>query len=326
MAAVNQGRPVAERQTEITQVLRQRIFRGLQAGTLARGNRLPSARELAGDFRIDHRVVLAAYRDLAGEGLVELRPRGGIYLSTDAGTGDAIPLPAVSWIVDIFEQAVARQIPVAELAEWVRRSVETLRLRAVAVEATSDQVAGLCRELCDDYGLDASGLDVAELDDDRVPAAARNADVVVTTAAHANAAGALADRLGVPCIVAAVRPDLIGGEWRMLLRKPVYVVVDDPRYVPTLQRFFAHIPEAAENMRVLVVGEDDMGTIPDGAPTYVTRGARARLGETRIPGRILPTVHLFSAESARALITFIVRANLDALTAVRKRRAATDGR
>ncbi len=312
---------MAERQSDITQVIRQRIFRALHAGALARGDRLPSARELATDFRIDHRVVLAAYRELAAEGLVELRARGGIYLSAAVPTGDTVPLPAASWIVDIFEQGVGREIPIAELAEWLRRSVETLRLRAVAVEATRDQMAGLCRELRDDYGLDGTGLDVSELDADRVPPSARNADIVVTTAAHATPAQALAARLGVPCVVATVRPDLIGGEWRMLLRKPVYVVVDDEQFVSTLHRFFAHVPDAAANMRVLVVGRDDLSAIPDGAPTYVTRSARERLGEARIRGRILPTARLFASDAARELITFIVRANLDALVAVRGRRA-----
>ena len=65
----------------IAEVLRGRILRGLHSRSLASGDRLPSARELGAEFDIDHRVVLAAYRELASEGLIELRQRGGIYVA-----------------------------------------------------------------------------------------------------------------------------------------------------------------------------------------------------------------------------------------------------
>lgn len=61
----------------IVETLRGRILRGLQAGTLVSGDRLPSARDLVAEFEVDHRVILSAYRELAGEQLVELRQRGG---------------------------------------------------------------------------------------------------------------------------------------------------------------------------------------------------------------------------------------------------------
>jgi hypothetical protein len=102
----------------------------------------------------------------------------------------------------------------------------------------------------------------------------------------------------------------------MLLRKPVYVVASDDRFIALLRGYFAHTPGAA-NLRFLIAGRDDLSIIPDGAPTYVTRSARDNLGETPIKGRILPSARLFSSESTRQIIRFIVRMNLDVLASRR---------
>jgi hypothetical protein len=276
---------------------------------------LPSARELASEFGVDRRVVLAACRELAEEGLVEMRPRGGIYVAAGLGGTAGVPALSEEWIADVLAEGVSRDLPLSALPEWLRRSVETLRLRVVAVEGTADQIAGLCRELRDDYGLEASGVNIAAIrsGEDDVPVEVRRADLLVTTHSHARVVRRLAERLGKHCIIASVRSDLIGDEWRLLLRQPVYVVVDSPKFIETIRRFFASTP-GADNLRPLVLGRDDLSAIPDGAPTYVTQRARERLGDSRIAGRILPPARLFSPESAREIIGFIVHANLEALT------------
>src|SRR5687768_3148736 len=170
----------------IVDTLRSRVLRGLQAGTLAAGERLPTSRELAAEFDVDYRLVIAAYKALASEGLVELRPRGGIYVA-DAGAPSAgrPPLPE-AWLAEVLTEGIAREIPGPELHEWLRRSVETLRLRAVAITTTIDQAYGLCRELHDDFGMEADAL-LAEAvrASSEAPLALRRADLLVTTDAHA---------------------------------------------------------------------------------------------------------------------------------------------
>lgn len=299
----------------IAELLRGRILRGLHARALASGDRLPSARELGTEFDTDHRIVLAAYRELAAEGLVELRQRGGIYV---ARRDDAlIPTPGVDWMVDTLLQGLGREVPIVELHDWFRRAVGTLRLRAAVVQGSRDQIAGMCRELFDDYGLEATGLDAAALTE---PSAAllgdlRRTDLLVTTPGYETLVKRVGERVGVPVVIADVRPDLLGGEWRLLLRQPVYVVVSDERFVPVLEKFFEGIPSAAANLRVMVVGRDDVGTIPADAPVYVTRSAADALSGTPIGGRIIPSARVFSAAAARDLVSYIVRANLDALSA-----------
>ena len=306
---------------DLVDTLRGRVLRGLHAGTLRPGDRLPSARELEQEFGIDHRAILIAYRELATEGLVELRQRGGIYVASGMH-GDEVPTPPESWMVDLLAQGVSREVPIVEFHEWFRRVTETLRLRAAVVQATRDQILGLCRELRDEYGLDASGVEAAQVSEaiaggaGALPADLRRADLLVTTGAHEALVRQAGERLGIPVLAVSVRPDLVGGEWRMLLRRPVYVVVADEGFVDALRGFFVDVP-GAENLRPLVVGHDDLAEIPDDAPVYVTRGARDLLGATAIRGRILPSARLLAPESSRALIAFIVRANLEALTARR---------
>lgn len=298
--------------TELVDMLRGRILRALQASTLVAGDRLPSARDLAMELELDHRSVLAAYRVLADEGLVELRQRGGIYVAVRQGSSGVPPLPA-AWFAEVLAQGLTREIPATELSEWLRRCTETLRLRAAVITSTPDQGAGLCRELADDFGLEPEFLLAEELEGaSRPPVGVRRADIIVTTAAHAERVRALAGELRKEVCVIEVRPDLVRGEWSLLFRRPVYAVVADAEFGEILRRFFADVP-GSDNLRILVLGRDTLDLIPDGAPTYVTQRARAGLAGITIRGRVLPAARTISPASARALLEFIVRSNIEAL-------------
>lgn len=305
----------ASNREHIIETLRQRIVRGVQAGSLAEGDRLPSARDLQQEFDTDYRIILDAYRQLAEEGLVQIRERGGIYVAAPSGFMAGMPAISVPWLTEILTQGVTREIPLPELHEWIRRSVETLRLRAVAIAGTDDQIGGLVRELRDDFGLDAIGLLADSLGPEDAPALElRRADLIVVTGAHATAVTARAAAMGKPCVTITVRPDLIGGEWRLLLHRPVFVIVGDERFVPLLTQFFSGTP-GAKNLRILLAGRDDLDEIPANAPVYVTHRARELLAHRRIPGRILPAARTVDRASAATIIEFIVRANLRAVAA-----------
>lgn len=61
----------------------EQITLGIASRDLKTGERLPSTRELARRFQIHPNTVLAAYRKLAGSGLVEFRKGSGVYVSSD---------------------------------------------------------------------------------------------------------------------------------------------------------------------------------------------------------------------------------------------------
>ena len=302
--------------TSVVEVLRTRVLRGLHAGTLAFGDRLPSTRDLTSEFGVDHRLILAAYKQLAAEGLVEVRERGGVYVSGAHVSTTGVGMLPVKWFADVFADAFAREIPAPELSEWFRRSLETLRLRAAVISSTADQVTGLARELHDDFGLVAEGVVADTLaDPDLHSAALRRADVIIATSGHTDIAQKLGNELHKPVIGIDVRPDLAAGEWAMLLRQPVWAVVATPAFGEMLRTFFKDV-RGVENLHVLVYGKDDLSTIPDGAPTYVTHRVREVLAPGTIRGRILPAARTISVDSARSIFEFIVRANMRALATI----------
>jgi DNA-binding transcriptional regulator YhcF (GntR family) len=300
--------------TEIAETLRGRVLRAVQSGALTDGDRLPSARDLGPEFGVDHRVVLGAYRQLADEGLVELRQRGGIYVRARGGGHGAVPPLPESWMADLLTQGLAREIPAPELHEWLRRALETLRLRAAVIATTHDQAFGLCRELRDDFGMEADAVLVDELVASGAQALPiRRADLLLTTAAHSDRVHALGRELQKPVSVIELRPDLAVGEWALLLRQPVYAIVASPQFGQMLRDFFKGVP-GVENLHTLVFGTDDLSAIPVNAPTYVTQRVRAQLAGVSIPGRILPAARTISMQSAREIFGFIVRSNIEALS------------
>jgi DNA-binding transcriptional regulator YhcF (GntR family) len=310
-----------ERRLEIADLLRRRVKLGIHAGSLTPGDRLPSTRELASDFAVDHRVVVAAYHQLVAEGLVEMRPRGGIYVANIAPGAVREPMPPERWLRDVFVQGRARDMSMRGVIDALRRATDTVRLRAVVLHAIADQRTGICRELEDDYGFEATGVSTDMLGNGYRPSEIGEADLIVSTPAYEPLARRLAAQHGKPCIIADVRSDLIGGEWRLLLRKPVYVVVRDVHFRTALLAFFANT-KGKENLRVLVVGEDDLSAIPATAPAYITHGARewldthagAHARTSDIGGRILPNVRTFASSTADQLISFILKSNLEALS------------
>jgi hypothetical protein len=72
-----------------------------------------------------------------------------------------------------------------------------------------------------------------------------------------------------------------------------------------------------ENLRVLLLGRDDLDSIPPEAPTFVMTSARetlaARYGPRGGPGRPIHPPRSFSDDTARELLSFIVRANIAVL-------------
>src|SRR5687768_13914018 len=149
---------VRERRRGIAEAMRQRILRGLQTGALVPGARLPGVRQVGTELDVDPRVVALAYRDLAEDGLVEVRARSGAFVSDVAGAAGSHRDPPASWIAHLVSEGVLRGVTAAALTRWVSAAVTTRRVDAVVVAGILDQAEGLARELRDDYGVAARGV------------------------------------------------------------------------------------------------------------------------------------------------------------------------
>ena len=306
------------RRQGITDALRQRLLGALASGALRDGARLPSTRELARDLKADPRVVAEAYRMLAGEGLVELRPRSGVFLSTRpaAGPGAATPQGAnPQWLADVIADGIRRGVAAPAIANAFDVATRSRSLTAAVIAATSDQAAGLARELRDDFGVQATGLVVDDLpgfeggDDDELPRGLARAHLLVGTESTDPHVSRLAERLGIPHVTIDMRPDLLSPDWRLLLTGVTYAVIADARFGALVHAFFDGA-EGARNLRVFIAGQDDLSAIPPDAPTYITEAARERIGRHRLPGRLVMPARTLSDASTRAIALAVVQAQL----------------
>jgi DNA-binding transcriptional regulator YhcF (GntR family) len=299
------------RRAEIVDVMRRRVLGGVGAGTLRRGDRLSSARELAAEFDVDPRLVLAAYRVLSAEGLVEIRRRSGIYVAATPEVAGGPAVVAEGWLVDVLYQGIEHGISAPRLGEWLRRCTASRRLRAAVVAGTADHIEGISAELREDYGVDTIPFSAEVLEPPlRTPNELVAADFAVTPEQYVEPLRRVLRPLGKRVIGVAIRTD-VDPEVRLALsRETVHVLVVDPRSAGIVR---ASAGEHASRVQVHVVGQDDLRAIPEGAPLYVTRSARQRLGAAKLPGRVLPSTRLLPPSSGREILSLIVDANLRAM-------------
>ncbi len=301
------------RRPAIAEALRHRVQRGLASGALRPGDRLPSTREMAADLDADPRVVADAYRVLAADGLVELRPRAGVFVGQDTGAPGVADAPSAVWLADVIAEGVRRGVGAPTLADAIAQATRTRPLQAAVVAGTVDQAVGIARELRDDFGIDAAPHVLDQLPPGDPPRSLARAQLLVATEFTAERVERFGERLGVRALVIDVRPDLLSPEWRLLLREAqrqaLYVVIADPRF-GALVHSFLRGADGAENVRVLVAGEDDVRQIPPSAAAYVTEAARERLGRSRLPARLVAPARTLSDASVRAVAEALVSWNL----------------
>jgi DNA-binding transcriptional regulator YhcF (GntR family) len=306
------------RRATIAESLRQRIVAGLHLGTLEPGHRLPSLRVLGAELRTDPRVVMAAYRQLAAEGLVRLRPRSGVFVEAPPRRDEELLLPEVAtWLVDVFLRGLSRDIPPTELRRQARACLDSVRVRAACLECNDDQIHALREQVRRDYGFDAVSVDVDALARrEPLPPDALRADLVLTTRFHSTEAERLGKRLRRPVLVATLDPVFITEVRAMLARGPVWWLCTDPRFAAKLPRM---VP--GSSVKPVVLGRRPPAEIPPGDTVYATRRAAERLPPGWHGGRVVTIPRVFSADTARALLVFLVRRNLQAARECARRRS-----
>lgn len=302
---------MVRRHVGIAAMLRQRMLSDSHLGVVRAGDRLPSVRTLARELSTDPRVILTAYRELERQGLVELRPRSGMYVAGPLTAARPRVRRREDWLVDLLLEGLASGVSLPRLCDRLPGCVGTVVLRAACVECNADQLASLTGELRADYGIESVAVDVGELrSSDLARDAVGAADLLVTTPFHVQEVQAAARVLGKPWLTVSLRRDLFA-ELSTPDAPAGFFVVADSRFAAKLPRLFAATPFCTPPVPV-VVGQDDLDAIPVGAPAYVTRLARERLGDCALTRRVPPVRRVFSVGSARRILSFLVDAHLAA--------------
>jgi DNA-binding transcriptional regulator YhcF (GntR family) len=303
---------------DLTLRIRNRIVGEMHLGHLRGGDRLPGVREMARDLDADHRAVAAAYRALAGEGLVEVRGRAGAFVARQERLGGELLSETASWLAGVLSEARRRRIGIPGFPGFVDAYTSAVRLRCACVESNHDSATAFRIELQEEFGLEAVVVPVppsfpaadGPVDAGRLRTALAGADLVVTTAFHAPEVKPVALALGKAFALLTVHADMVGIIERRLRAGPLTLVLVDPRYAER----FAEIYRVADPARLRVVAADDraaLARIDRSQPVLVTRAARLLLPDLDVP-LLLPRYPSISPESTREIAEAIIRLNLAA--------------
>lgn len=287
--------------------LRQRVTSGLHLGRLRAGERLGSARQTAREVGSDYRAVVAALRGLERDGLVEIRPRGGIY----AGRPERAPRRDESHVVsdriaDFVVDELGDGSPLGAVAKRLRHCLDTTGLSAACIECNQDQLDYLCDELQTSFGLESAPVEVDQLRRGP-PFAVRRAQLLVSTTFHAGEVRRCAARLGKACVIVTIDPRRRAEVTQRLADGPVYFVGTDPRWATKARAIWGSEP-GAERLRILTLGRDALEDIPPEAAVMLMPRARRLLAGHPLAERALPH-RGFSRETTRQLVAFLVQAN-----------------
>lgn len=297
---------------KVAERLRGQITSGLHLQTLHEGDRLPSIRELAREWRVDPRTVRAGYQSLERDGLVTLKARSGVYVAAaDRGAGSLLPWQD-EWLIEVLRRARERGLRPTDLAEYVWQRTRTVRLRTACVECNEDQMSWLVHETARDYGLDSFGVDLADATSSAVQNELRKADLIVGTTFHAAQLQGLAAKIGKPLVLVRLQPGFVREIVACLARGPLYFVVSDRRFAEKLPKIYARAPGCGM-LRPVVAEKNTPPDVPRGAKVLVTHAAQEKLGAAMIQPTIKRSGRIFCTESVTAILRAIVGANLAAL-------------
>ncbi|MEN6521761.1 MAG: GntR family transcriptional regulator [Armatimonadota bacterium] len=105
----------------------EQVKRAIASGILAKGDVLPSRREMALELEINPMTVLKAYKELETEGLVDIKQGSGCFVSsTPTYALDEYRLCTLSDTIDrLIEDASSFGILPVELERMVRERIES---------------------------------------------------------------------------------------------------------------------------------------------------------------------------------------------------------
>ncbi len=111
--------------TPLYEQIAARLRLAVASGELRPGETLPSVRQLAARLRVNPATVVQAYRDLEGEGFVEMKQGAGTFVREVASDRRAVERTkqAVHLVRQMLQQAGQLGVTTHELTEAIRREL-----------------------------------------------------------------------------------------------------------------------------------------------------------------------------------------------------------
>ena len=164
----------------------------VETGELAPGTRLPSARHLAANLRINRNTALKAYLALAREGLLEGRRGGGtVVIGPDPDRPDAkirMPDPVSELVKRLVATAMELMVPIADVLSLVSDQAEgradRSRLKVGFVECNPESLGYFVARLREEFGVTVVPIFIRDLAGSAVNGELRDLDCFVSTFFH----------------------------------------------------------------------------------------------------------------------------------------------
>lgn len=293
-----------ERAAAVARIMRNRLQWGLHTGTIRVGDRIPGIRELAMEFAVDTRTALRACRVLEQEGLIETRRRSGMYVASRRVLAPSLT-DAQASVVDLLCTALDRGICPGDLGRLLESSFYRRPVRVACVEANADHAAAIASMAAREYAVVAVAASIEEVVDRGVDGVLSTVAAAVTTSFLATTLRRLVEPIGLPVFAATVEPSQGIEIMRALSDRPIYAIGTDRRWA---ERAAAGLEgtDIGRNLRMFVLGEDDLDEIPHDADVFVTPAAAPLLTEFPVSKRAWPFRYSLPPTEARGLISAIV--------------------
>lgn len=299
-----------KKQDELADRLRLQLIGALHVGLLRPGSKLPSIRETAQRYGMDHRTVARAYTQLELDRLVEIRGRSGVYVAEVESPFVEELDERMRWFAAVLRDSWSRGITFAEFNSIAHRT--TLhRLRCVCVETTVDHLVACASELASDFGLTVIPIRFMQrrdgspdrADRQRIMTELQAADLIVTTAFHASVIREIAQIVGKPMIAISINPGMRKKISTLIQQGPLRVVVADAAFEARVRLFLSQMA-GGKNVEV-VQAAHYKGMTDDGKRTVFTKAARRALALAEFH-LLAPEIPFISEESALAICELVV--------------------
>jgi DNA-binding transcriptional regulator YhcF (GntR family) len=231
----------------------------MHVGKLRPGDRVLSVRRLADLTGINHKTVHRAYSALAKEGILEVRPGSGTFVSERRSSpGDRSPLPGLAQVIErcrhhagqlgLSPEAFSRVVGIC-LADGLGS------LPVGVVECNWEQITIIGRDLRDSLDLRARPILLSALEKDPL-AALGGVGSVVTTDCHYSQVADKLEPLGVATYTVTLDHVFPRQLLDLARQDDIVMVLKDRTFGPVFRRLLTQLEGDAEGVRrIRFVGE-----------------------------------------------------------------------